>query len=170
MSVSWANHLAPAKAVLSLLFPGKMTVVAASTAAVVVAVMTLPPARLADSSGRLFRIDAVTTAALAPQASVPLELWFTNPNSVDFVVTDLTAEISGVHAPGACGPADFEVSQFSGGYGFVVSGLRRTSLSQLGIATAQWPHLTMMNRPVNQDGCRNALVTLRFTGKAAGVP
>jgi hypothetical protein len=42
-----------------------------------------------------------------------------------------------------------------------------SDLAKLGVPAASWPRLTMLNRSVNQDGCKGAVVRLRF--KARGL-
>jgi hypothetical protein len=37
-----------------------------------------------------------------------------------------------------------------------------TDLVRLAIPSWRWPHLKMRNRPVNQDGCKGARLTLGY--------
>jgi len=55
---------------------------------------------------------------------------------------------------------------FSGAYGFTLPARTTTRLSALGIPARQWPHIAMLDRPVNQDGCKRATLSLSFTGDA----
>jgi hypothetical protein len=169
MSAQQVRRLASAKGLVLLLLPGKVAVAAASAVAVVAMVVVRPPA-LKESRTEPFRVDAVTVSGLAPDASAAFEVSVTNPNSVALVISALTAVIGEVRAAGACGAADFTLRQYSGGYGFVVGAHRTATLGQLGIAAPLWPQITMVNRNVNQDGCRNAVVTIRFTGEASKAP
>ena len=77
---------------------------------------------------------------------------------------------AGVDAPlaaasHACDTTDFEIRQF-GGPAFTVAPHARSKLSELGVPEGQWPQLTMLNRPVRQDGCKGATLALAFA--AAG--
>ena len=45
------------------------------------------------------------------------------------------------------------------------AGQTRT-LSQLGVADADRPQVEMLDRPWNQDACKNAAITLDYSGSA----
>ena len=101
-----------------------------------------------------------------------MDLTLTNPNGVALAITRLTVRVSDVRVTngrGLCTRADFEVHQFSGAYGFVVSASHTATLTELGIPGEYWPRLVMINRPVNQDGCKRAAITLSFRGRTVGV-
>jgi hypothetical protein len=166
MSARQVRRLASAKSALLLLLPGKLALAAASTLAVTAMVVLRPPA-LSESRTVPFQVDAVTVTALAPETSAALEVSVTNPNDVALAIIRLTAVVAAVHAAGACGAENFTLHQFSGAYGFVIAGHSTARLAQLGIRSAQWPQITMVNRDVNQDGCRDAVVTIRFAGEAS---
>jgi hypothetical protein len=55
-------------------------------------------------------------------------------------------------------------SAFSGRYGFRLASHRKVSLGGLGFSTRRWPHIGMIDRSVNQDGCKQAIVTLGYSG------
>ncbi len=111
---------------------------------------------------------------LAPSGS-SINLTFNNPNAgnggsgVNGVqVNNLTVTIASVTAPNAtlshpCGTVDFAVTQFSGAYPFYIP-QGTSSLSSLGFASTTWPTVRLINRPVNQDGCKGATVNLTYTG------
>ena len=42
------------------------------------------------------------------------------------------------------------------------------SLSELGMAKANWPTVSMLETNANQDACKGAKLTFAFTGVAAG--
>ena len=42
------------------------------------------------------------------------------------------------------------------------------SLSQLGVSTANWPVITMIDTHTNQNACQGAPLTLTYTGSATG--
>ncbi len=115
--------------------------------------------RAASAAPRTLRFGVEGTAQglLAPGASQPVDLTLENPHSSALIISRLAVGIAAIHAPDEtasrpCTAADFEVAQFSGAYGFAVPASSRRSLSELGIPRAQWPRITMSNRPVNQDG------------------
>jgi hypothetical protein len=81
--------------------------------------------------------------------------------------------VSNVTAPGQdaahpCTAEDFSVQQFSGPYGFQLPESSNNTLASLGIPESQWPRVAMVDRPVNQDGCKGASLTLDFAGSAMG--
>jgi hypothetical protein len=42
------------------------------------------------------------------------------------------------------------------------------TLAELGVPAAQWPQISIIDLPTNQDGCRTASVTLAYAGTATG--
>ena len=71
-------------------------------------------------------------------------------------------------AGGSCSAADFAVTQFSGSFDFVLPASATRTLAELGIPTSAWPSVTMLDRPINQDGCKNASLKLGFGGTSIG--
>jgi hypothetical protein len=100
---------------------------------------------------------------------------FTNPNAGNggygargVRIESLTMTISAVSAPAAtrllpCSISDFAVTQLSGVYPFLIPH-GTSSLKSLGFAEATWPSVRLVNRRVNQDGCRGATIKLSFAG------
>ena len=119
-----------------------------------------------------FGIAGNLTGPLAPGVSLPLELTVTNPNSRPLSVTNLTVTIDSVTrrvpVTGACGPADYAVTQYSGPYPLIVPAGGSASLSGLGVPPGAWPKVTMINTATNQDGCKGATITLAFSGSGQG--
>ena len=70
--------------------------------------------------------------------------------------------------PIPCIRADFRIRQMPVRTLAVPSG-RITTLFDLGVRRHDWPRLTMLNRPVNQDGCKGALLKLALPGARAAV-
>jgi hypothetical protein len=108
---------------------------------------------------------------LWPGTSQAVDLALTNPNDRLISISRLTVSIQQVSAPRAssalpCSAADFSVSQFSGAYPLDVPAHDTVHLSDLGVAAPHGPQLRMLNRPVNQDGCQDATVTLAYAGTA----
>jgi hypothetical protein len=124
-----------------------------------------------DSSTRPFTISGGLTG-LAPGVSRPLDLTLTNPNKKALSVSNLGVTIDHVtRAAGAtlpCDPSDYAVVQYTGPYPLTVPANGSASLSGLGVASSAWPRITMLDRPVNQDGCKGATLTLAYTGAGYG--
>ena len=85
----------------------------------------------------------------------------------------MSVSIAAVSAPNAtadlpCSADDFAVTQYSGAYPLTLAASETTTLSSRGIPASQWPALTLVNRAVNQDGCKGASVSLSYGGSAAG--
>ena len=120
---------------------------------------------------RSFGIRGTPAALLTPGVPAPVDLRLTNPHGYVLSVGYLHVRVAGVHAPEAdaahpCTPADFGVRQYSGPYGIRLPASRSRTLSGLRIPSDRWPQVTLRNRAVNQDGCKNAAYDLRFTGTA----
>lgn len=127
----------------------------------------IPPVRAPDA----FTIAGVLPTPLSPGAGVPLDLTLTNRESADLQISSLAVSVASVSAPRAdsthpCGPDDFSVAPFSGAPGFTLPAAGTASLSELGLAPADWPQVSMLNPPVNQDGCKGASLALSFSGTA----
>lgn len=109
---------------------------------------------------------------LWPGTSQSVDLALSNPNSQAIQISRLTVSVQKVVAPRAsaalpCSAADFSVSQYSGAYPLTVPADATVHLSDLGVAAAHGPQLQMLDRPVNQDGCQGATVTLSYSGTAS---
>jgi hypothetical protein len=120
-----------------------------------------------------FSIRGNLAGQLKPDLTLPLDLELTNPNSQALKISNLHVAIAGVSAPLAdathpCSAIDFGVHQFSGTYGSIVPASSTRTLSDLGFAAGQMPRVAMLNRAVNQDGCKGSTVTFAFTGSADG--
>ena len=109
---------------------------------------------------------------LSPGSMAPLDLLLANTNDFDLALARITVTVGEVDAPRAdaahpCSAADFEVRQLSGGAVLTLGGNRAENLSDLGLAQRHWPAVGMLDRPVNQDGCKGA--SLRLDYQASGV-
>jgi hypothetical protein len=126
-----------------------------------------------ERQSRSFAISGTLPRLLAPGIAVPLDLVLTNPHSDDLTISEITTELRAVDAPQGdaihpCTADDFALTQFSGPYGFEVASDSTASLSDLGIPESSWPQVGMVDRAVNQDGCKNASLRLGFTGTGTG--
>ena len=80
----------------------------------------------------------------------------------------VTVTVSSVSAPAAtaqlpCTTSDFAVTQFRGSYPFEIPA-GNSALQSLGFAGSTWPTVRLVNRPVNQDGCQGATITIAYRG------
>ncbi len=120
-----------------------------------------------------FTISGDITGKIRPGVMVPLDLSLNNPNDVALSVDKITVSVKAIDAPRAtadlpCTAADFEVRQIGAGVAaFRLEANDAKKLSQLDVVLRQRPALGMLNRPVNQDGCQGATLTLDY--KAHGV-
>ncbi len=110
-------------------------------------------------------------SGLEPGSPRALNLLLRNPNPLPVSVTSISASIGRVTAPRAsaahtCGPSDFYVRQYAGLYPLLLPARVSRTLSGLGITTALQPQVVLLNRPVDQDGCQGATVTLSYSGTA----
>jgi hypothetical protein len=117
--------------------------------------------------GQNFGLSGSADRLLAPGVSGFIDVAITNPNNQPLNVTSLTVSVTGTSQPG-CSTSNFSVTQFSGAYPITVPANATRTLSQLGIAQAQRPKVTMLDLPVNQDICQNTGITLGFTGTGSG--
>jgi hypothetical protein len=118
-----------------------------------------------------FTIVGNAGSPLEPGAGVPIDLQISNPNNSPLVLTGLTAGVRTLIAPAAtaslpCTLADFSVQQYSGSLALTVPASSTRSLAQLGVPSAKWPQISIIDRPTNQDGCKGASLTLAYGGAA----
>jgi hypothetical protein len=120
-----------------------------------------------------FAIAGNLSTPLEPGTGGSLDLALTNLGTTEIAVSGLQVALSGIGAPHAtssypCTSDDFSVAQFSGAYGFTIPASSTRTLSELGFSEAQMPQVAMPNRPLNQNGCKGALLQFDFTGTATG--
>jgi len=116
---------------------------------------------------KAFTISGAPATSLAPGVTAPINLSLYNPNNQPLQVTGLTVAVATTNKAG-CGVDNYSVRQFSGTYPVVPANSTKT-LSQLGLTNSNsWPALTMIDKPSNQDACKNATVQLSYTGTGTG--
>jgi hypothetical protein len=125
---------------------------------------------LAGSSGP-FIIRGNAAGLISPGIMAPLDLSLTNPRGVPMSVTDLSVTVRQVSAPNAseahpCVVGDFTVEQASRDIEITLPAHATSALSSLGVARASLPAVGILERSVNQDGCKGASLTLVYA--AAG--
>jgi hypothetical protein len=145
-----------------------------STAPPTVAPPPQPPALPPVRAPEAFSIAGALTASLAPGFGHPLDLTLTNHESADLAISSLVVTVADVDAPRSdpshtCDAGDFSVEQFSGASGFTLPAQGTVSLGALGFTASELPQVSMLNLPVNQDGCKAASLSLAFAGTATEV-
>jgi hypothetical protein len=137
---------------------------AGETAAVSLRLVVSRPAR------RSFPIsDRSINGTLAPGVSLPIDLRLSNPYPFALRIVRLSVRVRRISAPNAsrgdpCTTRDFASSAFSVHDGFRLASHKTVSLGGLGFSARQWPQIEMIDRSVNQDGCKQAIVTLGYSG------
>jgi hypothetical protein len=106
--------------------------------------------------------------ALAPGVTAPLNLAVTNPNAGELRVTNLTVDLVSTSAAGCPVTTNYRLTPFGGTYPLTVPAGSTRTLQQLGVPSALWPRLTMLDLPANQDACRGATITLKHSGAGNG--
>lgn len=120
----------------------------------------------------LVTIEGRSTGLIRPGVMVPLDLSFDNPHDHAVILDEVTVTVTGIEVPQAddehpCSVSDFAVRQLSGSLALVLDGGAVSTLSDLDVADRDWPAVGMHDRPVNQDGCKDAVITLAY--EASGV-
>lgn len=143
------------------------------------------PAEPADRGGESISVTLESPASITiegrsaglirPGVMVPLDLSFDNPQDHPVILDELAVTVTGIEAPRAdeehpCTMADFVVRQLSGSLALVLDGGTVSALSELDLADRDWPAVGMRARPVNQDGCKDAVITLAYEASGAGAP
>ncbi|GAB3261584.1 hypothetical protein [Nocardioides dilutus] len=126
------------------------------------------------SQGAPVRITGSTRRPVAPGTSSRIGLRFVATSSRTVVLHRVRVRIISIEAPNAdathpCSRADFRIRQMEPRMLQVPRG-RVTTLWDLGVRRREWPRLTMINRPVNQDGCKGARLTLGYRARGARWP
>ncbi|HEX2902067.1 MAG TPA: hypothetical protein VHO01_01310 [Jatrophihabitans sp.] len=114
-----------------------------------------------------FTLAGRPAGQLAPGLSLPIDVQLDNSGSTALTVSSIVVTAAGTSRAG-CGLDNFTVTQYTGRYPLRLAARSDNTLSSLGIPRASWPKLTMLNLPVNQDGCKGVIVRLRFAGSGAG--
>jgi hypothetical protein len=168
--------------------PTRREVVLAVVFALVVAVLLLwlrgcgPVGRSTDVTGHdsvrapsSFTISGDVRRPISPGEVVPIDLRLDNTSDLDLAIDHITVVVVGVDAPRAdadhpCSAADFDVRQLSGGVVLRIVANSAESLSAMDLPNENWPAVSMVDRPVNQDGCKGASLTLRYEASGMEVP
>jgi hypothetical protein len=122
---------------------------------------------------RSFTIEGNAAEPISPGVRAPLDLKLTNPQYIPLSVTGVRVSVQAVRAPNAddahpCTVGDFTVNQASSSIVIALAARATRTLSSLGVPPEAWPQVGLLDRPVEQDGCKGASVTLRYA--ASGRP
>jgi hypothetical protein len=122
--------------------------------------------RVTDVTGS-FEITARPGQPVAPGGATTLDLALVNRRPRPLSVTSVVVRLAAVVAPGTdpahpCDGRDFTVQQLSAAVPLVVPAGASVRLSDLGVPRAAWPRVAMVDRPVNQDGCKGASLRLEY--------
>lgn len=126
------------------------------------------------SPGVPVRITGSTRRPVSPGISARIGLQFLGTSSRPVVFQRVRVRIVEIVAPNAestlgCSRADFRIRQMPP-QSLEVRGDKVTFLGDLGVRRRDWPRLVMVNRAVNQDGCKGAQITLGFWASGARWP
>jgi len=130
----------------------------------------------ADASGYLIVVNAVVqnftisgdgAKQLAPGISTPINVAINNTFKRDLNFVGLNVSLDSTSNP-ACDTSNFVVTQYSGPSTLVIPAHTKRSLVALGVPRSQWPSVTMLNLPTNQDDCKGVTVNLTYTGAGSG--
>jgi hypothetical protein len=118
-----------------------------------------------------FSLRGDAAGLLEPGTSQPINVEVTNPNSSPLTIDGLTVAVTGVAAPHAtaslpCTESDFAVQQYAGAAPLTVPASTTRSLAELGVPIADWPHVAIVDLPVDQDGCQGASLSLTYAADA----
>ena len=130
---------------------------------------------VATAARSAFVVRGDAPAPLAPGVSVPLDVSLQNPNAFAIVVRAVGVGVAAVSTPHAdpahpCAASDFATTPLAPSSGIVVPARATVRLSALGVDPSRWPHLTMLERLADQDGCKGAALRLSYTGAATKAP
>lgn len=114
-----------------------------------------------------YSVSGNVTSPLYPGEPQPIDVQFTNPNPAPLTVTGLSTTVVVISAPHAtsglpCTSSDFSIQQYSRPTPLTVPASSTRRLSQLGVPSSQWPQISLLDLPANQDGCQGAELTLKY--------
>jgi hypothetical protein len=116
-----------------------------------------------------FQIAGNLGTQLVPGRKVPLDLTLTNPYNFALQVTSTSVAIEeGTSRAGCSGTNNFKVTQIPASrFPITLPAGQPKTLGQLGVADAAKPQVEMLDRPWSQDACKNAALTLDYSGSAS---
>ena len=157
--LSAVSGIATASALTANSTPGSFTVTAAAEGVAI-------PATYALIGSANFTMSGGTTGLLVPGAARGIDVSITNPNPSPITVSSVSVMVSSDSA-GCPAATNFAVVHGLNS-SVTVPGNSTKSLSELSVAPANWPTVSMLNTNINQDACKGAKLTFAFAGTAAG--
>ena len=123
-----------------------------------------------DNRRRTFTVTGVVREVMTPGAKVPIDLRVTNPYDFDLAVSHLVVSITSVRARGQdashpCTVADFAVVQLPAKATTMIAPHVTSAPAALTAARLSPPTISLIERAVNQDGCTNATLRLRYSAQ-----
>jgi uncharacterized membrane protein len=110
-------------------------------------------------------ISGNASSTLYPGTTSDLDLTLTNANNFTIRVTALGVSVEEQTTNASCsGAQNFTTSALVGTVD--VPANTSAKLSQLGVAEARRPKISFLDTPSNQDACKNATVTMQYSGTA----
>ena len=129
-----------------------------------------PPPSWSWTVAQVLSIWGNAGSPLYPGASpIPIDSSLRNPYSYTLSVSKLTLKVRAVKAPQStqalpCTTADFATGNYAGKSFTAPPGT--STLGRDHVPQAQWPTISMVDRPVNQDGCMGATLELAYQSAA----
>jgi uncharacterized membrane protein len=123
---------------------------------------------LTVQKNQAFQIAGDLGTKLVPGRRAALNLSLTNPQSFDIQITNIAVAVEeGTSKPGCSGTQNFKVTQVPAGrYPITLAAGQTKTLAQLGVVDSDKPQLEMLDQPWSQEPCKNASLTLDFSGSA----
>ncbi len=114
-----------------------------------------------------FEIGEQPVDALTPGVLVPVDLEITNPHESPLSVTRVTISLERLDAPRAsrahpCTRADFVLVQAPQDQVVTVPANSTSTMLGLGVPRTALPHVGILDRSANQDGCKRATLMLAY--------
>ena len=117
-----------------------------------------------------FNVTGDLSTPLGPGASAPLDLRLSNPHRFPIRLSEVSVALEEATSKPGCGTTEnFSVTQIPAARyetGIWLGARQSATLSELGVVDADKPRVGMLNLPTNQDACKNAALTLQYTGTA----
>jgi hypothetical protein len=112
------------------------------------------------------KISGRVANPLSPGVSSPIVVTISNQNPKVVKMKRVRVKIANIYAPHAdanhlCTNLDFQIRQMPR-QTLQLPARKAIDLAGLGVPSTSWPTVIMLNRPVNQDGCKGAQLTLRL--------
>lgn len=128
-------------------------------------VVGMAPSTAPAFSPQDYTLTGDVSGSLLPGSTGAVDLRITNPNPVPITVVSDTTTIT--TSRGSCPPSNFASLQDLR-VPVVVPAGSSVTLSQAGVPPADWPTVTMVDTPSDQDACAGAVLTLHYRGEAIG--